>query len=311
MPTVVCSGETMALLHTPNGRLRHAGRLELGIGGAESNVAIGLARLGIDSGWVSRLGDDEPGELVLSRIRAEGVNVDQVARSPAATGLYLRDAPVAGPRVFYYRAGSAASELAPGSIDAAYLDGARFLHISGITPALSDSCREYTHWLIEQARARGVTVSFDINFRAKLWSAEAAADFVSSILAKIDVLFVSDEEARALWQRDDDRLLSWLAEQGPNQVLLKCADQGCRALIDDVFLDGAAFAVSTVNTTGAGDAFAAGFIAAQLWEASAPQALRFAQAMGACCVAGAGDYESLPDREELMRFADGVETLER
>lgn len=312
MPTVLCSGETMALLHSPHGgRLRHAGSLDLRIGGAESTVAIALARLGVDAGWISRVGNDELGELVLSKIRAEGVDVSRVSRSDAQTGLYLRDMVSTGPRVFYYRQRSAASELAPGVFDKDYLNGAKFLHMTGITPALSQSCRQYTQWALQQAREHGVSASFDVNFRSKLWSAEEALTCLESFLPYLDVLFISDEEARALWQRDDRTLLESLAARGPSQILIKHGGDRCVALLDGVLLEAPAFQVNVVDTTGAGDAFAAGYLAAKLWGLPPERSLRIAQAMGACCVSGEGDYENLPDKAELMRFVDGTEILGR
>lgn len=312
MPTVLCSGETMALLHSPHGgRLRHAVSLELRIGGAESTVAIALARLGFNSGWISRVGNDELGELVLSKIRAEGVDVSRVKRSIAPTGLYLRDSVSTGPRVFYYRQHSAASELAPEAFDLDYLKGADVLHMTGITPALSNSCRQYTQWALERARQRGVTVSFDVNYRSKLWDSQEALACLETFLPYIDILFISDEEARALWQRDDGGLLEALAAKGPSQILIKHGGDRCVALLGGRLFEAPAFPVEVVDTTGAGDAFAAGYLAAKLWGLPPERSLRIAQAMGACCVSGAGDYENLPDKAELMRFVDGKETLGR
>src|ERR687893_71174 len=163
---VTTAGETM-LLGTPTqpGRLRHAPSLELKIGGAESNLAIALSRLGISAGWVSCLGDDEPGQLVLDRIRGEGVDVSQ-ARSleEYPTGLYLRERLATGGQVYYYRWGSAASTMGPDAFDPGYLEGARFLHLTGITPALSADCRAFTLWAAHEARESGTHVSFDVNY---------------------------------------------------------------------------------------------------------------------------------------------------
>ena len=136
---VVTAGETMVLVvPSAPGRLRHATNLSLSIGGAESNVAIGLARLGIPASWVSALGDDELGELVLNRLRAEGVDTTAVRRvRDRPTGLYLREEVAGSTRVYYYRRGSAASTLSPGEFEPAVLEGADFLHLTGITAALS------------------------------------------------------------------------------------------------------------------------------------------------------------------------------
>src|SRR5919199_949193 len=176
MPSVITAGETMVLgIPARSGRLRHAASLELKIGGAESNVAIALSRVGVSSGWVSFLGDDEPGQLVLDRVRAEGVDTLRVRRlQDHPTGLYLREQVGAGTRVYYYRTGSAASTMGPGAFDRGYLEGAEFLHLTGITPALSERCRRFVLWAAEEARERGVRVSLDVNYRSKLWSPQEA-----------------------------------------------------------------------------------------------------------------------------------------
>ncbi|MDQ3863077.1 MAG: sugar kinase, partial [Actinomycetota bacterium] len=145
---VVSAGETMVLgVPQRPGRLRHAGSLELKIGGAESNLAIALSRLGLSAGWASYLGDDEPGQLVLDRIRAEGVDTSQVRRIKGRpTGLYLREHVGTDVRVYYYRQGSAAATMPPEAFDLDYLSGSSFLHLTGITPALSEDCRAFILW---------------------------------------------------------------------------------------------------------------------------------------------------------------------
>src|SRR5215212_3246027 len=189
MPSVVTAGETMVLgIPARPGRLRHASSLELKIGGAESNLAIALSRLGISAGWVSFLGDDEPGRLVLDRIRGEGVDTSRVRRIQYhPTGLYLREQVGPAVRVYYYRRGSAASTMAPGAFDFGYLEGTTFLHLTGITPALSAECREFVLWA---AREGGTRVSFDVNYRSNLWSPEEARDLVEEMLPHTDLLFV-------------------------------------------------------------------------------------------------------------------------
>src|SRR3712207_1721819 len=140
---------------TAAGRLRHATNVALSVGGAESNVAIALSRLGIPASWISALGDDELGELVLHRVRAEGVDTRAVRRVPdRPTGLYLREEVAGALRVYYYRRGSAASTLAPGAFDPAVLEGASFLHLTGITGALSPESAEFLPWAARCARDR-------------------------------------------------------------------------------------------------------------------------------------------------------------
>lgn len=294
----------MALLTpTQPGRLRHASHLELRVGGAESNVAIALARLDIEVSWVSSVGTDELGKLVVDRIRAEGVDVTHVAYDFASTGLYLREQAPLGPRAHYYRRGSAASTLAPGAFDANILTGADFVHITGVTAALSESCAEYLLWVAQEAEQRNVRVSFDVNYRSRLWSNTEARAYFERLLPHVDLLFASDEEARVVWQDvPEKQVLDVLADYGPREVLLKHGARGCSARIDGERLDTAGFQVKAVETTGAGDAFAAGYLAACLWGHSATERLRTANALGAFNVLGYGDYESLPSRTELDAF---------
>jgi 2-dehydro-3-deoxygluconokinase len=313
MPDVITAGETMVLgVPAQPGRLRHASALELRIGGAESNLAIGLSRLGVSTGWFSYLSADEPGQLVLDRIRAEGVDTAQVRRlDDARTGLYLREYIGGDVRVYYYRHGSAASSMAPRALDTEYLEGARVLHLTGATSALSDDCQSFTLWAAREARSRGVVVSFDVNYRSKLWTAEQARVFVEELLPEVDLLFVSAEESRALWAREDKGFLTELVRKGPQEVVLKKGKEGNLAWIDGEFLEQPAFSVQAVDPIGAGDAFAAGYLAGRLWGYGAQRQLRMASALGALSVMSLGDYEGLPNRTELEAFLEGEETLGR
>jgi 2-dehydro-3-deoxygluconokinase len=307
---VVTAGETMVLGVPPRpGRLRHAAGLELKIGGAESNLAIALSRLGLSAGWAGYLGDDEMGQLVLDRIRAEGVDASRVRRvEDHPTGLYLREQVGADVRVYYYRQGSAASTMAPEAFDPDYLSGTRFLHLTGITPALSEGCRAFVLWAVREIGAR---VSFDVNYRSKLWGTGKAREFIEEILPDVHLLFAGDEEARALWGRDDEDLVRELARRGPEEVILKRGRAGSLALVEGEVLEHSAFAVAEVDPVGAGDAFAAGYLAGHAWDLPAKERLRVANAMGALSVATLGDYEGLPDGDELRAFLEGEKSLGR
>jgi 2-dehydro-3-deoxygluconokinase len=310
---VITAGETMVLGVPPRpGRLRHASSLELKIGGAESNLAIALSRLGLSAGWAGFLGDDEPGQLVLDRIRAEGVNTSQVRRiKERPTGLYLREQIGTDVRVYYYRLGSAASTIQRDAFDADYFSGARFVHLTGITPALSEGCRAFVLWAAREARASGAHVSFDVNYRSKLWATEEAREFVEEILPDVYILFMGDEEARALWGRDDEGFVRELEGRGPKEVVLKRGGAGSVALVEGEVLEHPAFTVAEVDPVGAGDAFAAGYLAGHLWDLPAGDRLRVANAMGAMSVATLGDYEGLPDEHDLRAFLEGKESLGR
>lgn len=312
MPTVVTTGETMVLLVPPRpGRLRHQTTLELRIGGAESNVAIALARLGISAGWVGWVGEDELGELVLSRLRAEGIDLS-FARKVAQgfTGIYVREMTPTGPRVYYYRKGSAASLLHPGAFDPSYLEGAYFLHLTGITPALSSSARAYTLWALEEAKRLGVRTSLDVNYRSKLWPPESMKVFLRETIALTDVVFASEEELAVLFGSEREGL-SLLAQWGAREILVKRGSRGALAWVAGEVWESPAFFCQEVDPVGAGDAFAAGYLAAALWGLPLEERLRIANAMGAWAVSAWGDYEGLPSREELFAFLENRRDLGR
>jgi 2-dehydro-3-deoxygluconokinase len=310
---VITAGETMALVVPPSpGRLRHATSLSLSIGGAESNVAIGLARLGIPASWISVLGDDELGELVLHRLRAEGVDTSGVRRiADRATGLYLREEVAGRLRVYYYRSGSAAATLSPNAFDPSMLQGAAFLHLTGITGALSQECAEFLPWAAMTARDAGVRVSYDVNYRSRLWEPSAAQAATEALLPLIDVLFVGHDEANALWGWETDTALEQLSKIGPSEVILKLGADGCAAMINGEQLTSPGFPARQLDPIGAGDAFDAGYLAATLWGWAPEKRLRAANAMGAFCVQNLGDYEGLPDRRELDGFLEQIPDLGR
>ena len=310
---VITAGETMALVVPPSpGRLRHATSLSLSIGGAESNVAIGLARLGIPASWISVLGDDELGELVLHRLRAEGVDTSGVRRiADRATGLYLREEVAGRLRVYYYRSGSAAATLSPNAFDPSMLQGADFLHLTGITGALSQECAEFLPWAAMTARDAGVRVSYDVNYRSRLWEPSAAQAATEALLPLIDVLFVGHDEANALWGWETDTALEQLSKIGPSEVILKLGADGCAAMINGEQLTSLGFPARQLDPIGAGDAFDAGYLAATLWGWAPEKRLRAANAMGAFCVQNLGDYEGLPDRRELDGFLEQIPDLGR
>ncbi|WP_370646153.1 sugar kinase [Brachybacterium sp. ACRRE] len=203
-PRVVTVGETMALLHSEGiGSLAHARTMTIGIGGAESNLAIGLRRLGVPVAWVSRVGADELGTRVLRELRAEQVEVRAVVDPERPTGLMLKSHPSGGAStVRYYRSGSAACALDAGTLAGDDLNGlpddllagAEILHLTGITPLLSDTAREAVLDLVERARAVGTLVSFDVNLRSALAPREVAAPLLARIAVAADIVFGGTDE---------------------------------------------------------------------------------------------------------------------
>ncbi|MEU5903468.1 sugar kinase [Micromonospora sp. NPDC047467] len=293
---VVTVGETMVVLcPAPGEPLEHAERVALSVGGAESNVAGYLARLGHRAAWVSRVGDDPFGRAVVRHVAADGVDVDLVTVDPTApTGLYVKDPGATATTVHYYRAGSAASRMDADALADPRLIGAAVLHLSGITPALSDSCRALVTHAVTDRPLPGALVSFDVNHRARLWPAERAAPVLRDLADRSDLVFVGQDEADALWGTADPLAVRRLLP-GPRTVVVKDGAVGATALFRDaepVFVP--APRVAVVEPVGAGDAFAAGYLAGVLRGLDPVGRLRLGHLVAAQALGSSGDNAPVP-----------------
>lgn len=300
---VVTIGETMALMSSPQfGPLQHNASLDLGIGGSESNVAIGLRRLGVASTWIGKVGADALGDLVEREIRAEGVSVVAVRDATAPTALMIKERRTSSDtRVWYYRSGYAGSRLAIEDIDFDVVRSASLVHLTGISLALSPGMADV---IVEAARAAGeagVPVSFDLNFRSKLWSVESARDAYRRILPLVDVVFAGDDEASLVVGTAGSplELARRMLELGPSEAIIKLGSRGAVAVTDGREYSRAALPINPIDTVGAGDAFVAGYLAERLAGADVDSRLGTAVAAGAYACLSTGDWEGLPRREEL------------
>jgi 2-dehydro-3-deoxygluconokinase len=304
MSRVVTFGETMALLRPEeSGSLADVDRLRIGIGGAESNVAIGLARLGAEVAWLGRIGADALGDRVVRELRGEGVDVIGVVDTDAPTGLMIKERPTtdAARPVLYYRTASAGSRLSADDLPALGIPDAALLHVTGITPALSSTAHDAVLTAIAIATVAGVPVSFDVNHRASLWRQRDPAPTYRQLAAGSSIVFAGLDEAQLLVGSDLDaaEAAQAIAELGPAQVVIKLGADGCLALIDGVRHDVPAVAVDVVDTVGAGDAFVAGYLAELLAGASAEERLATAVTTGAFACTSPGDWEGYPLRDQL------------
>lgn len=308
-PELVTLGETMTLfLAEQSGPLREAVTFRKLIAGAESNVAIGVSRLGHSSGWIGRVGADELGRAILFRLRGEGV--DLACAKPdadAPTGLLVRERREVGPiEVAYYRRGSAASRLSPDDLDEAYIRAARALHLTGITPALSASCRAATFAAAEIARGAAVPVVLDPNVRLKLWSAEEARATLRELARFADVLLPGQEEAELLTgERHPEAAARALLDLGPALVVVKVGASGCLSVSGEEVLRAPALPLArVVDPVGAGDAFAAGFHAGRLRGMSLSETLWLANRCAGLSMTVPGDTEGLPTWEEAIAVSE-------
>jgi 2-dehydro-3-deoxygluconokinase len=301
---VVTLGETMVLL-VPEGDvpLRSASRLYRSIAGAESNVAIGLARLGVRSGWISRVGDDGFGEYICEVLRGEGVDVSHVIVDPSRrTGLMVKELQPSGKsRVFYYRSGSAASALSPTVLPLDYLRGATHLHLTGITPALSPSCAEAALSAVRTVSEAGGTISFDVNLRLQL--ATQSRELLVPFIQSSDVVFVGEDEARWLFDAHDRATIqSELIKLSAGTIVLKRGAEGALVYTQREWIDAPGFTVHVVDETGAGDAFAAAFLACTLQGCAPNEALEVANVAGALTTTVPSDIDAYPTWPQVWQF---------
>ncbi|MBV2155937.1 sugar kinase [Kitasatospora sp. SUK 42] len=317
-PTAVCVGESMAvLLPDRPGPLEAVESFRLSVGGAESNVAGALAALGVPTAWISRVGDDGFGRRLLAEVAARGVDVSAVAVDPhRPTGLYLKEVGGAsghrydlGPgrsRLHYHRRGSAAAALSPALLTdpaaARLLAGARLLHLSGITAALSDDCLALLRALLADRRP-GRQVSFDLNWRPALWRDRDPA-VLPPLLDAADVLLLGSDEAQDAFGTGEPAALR-RRFPGPATVVVKDAARVVTALErDGTEVAEPALAVEVVEATGAGDAFAAGYLAGTLHGLDQRRRLRLGHLSAACALTAHGDQAELPPRPVLAALLD-------
>lgn len=304
---VVTFGETMALASAEAfGPLQHSNSLSLGIGGAESNVAIALSRLGEEVTWIGKVGEDPFGDLVLREIRAEGVRVVGLRDPAAPTAFMVKERrTLAETRIWYYRAGSAGSRLTIGDIDWDLVRSQRLLHLTGITPALSPEMAEVADEFVRVARAAGVVVSLDLNYRSKLWSPAEARVAYRRLIPLCDLVFAGADEAAIALGRDDSPLglARGLADLGATEAVVKLGADGALAYVDGRDHRRAAVPIEAVDTVGAGDAFVAGYLSEYLHDRPVADRLTTGVTVGAYACLVAGDWEGLPRRGELGGLA--------
>jgi 2-dehydro-3-deoxygluconokinase len=305
---VVTLGETMGLLRAASiGSLEHVSDFQLHIGGAESNVAIGVARLGRSAVWMGRVGDDGVGRRVLRELRAEGVSAGAVVDPEARTGLMLKETPTSGrTRVSYYRAGSAGSRIGIDDLDFDAIESAGVLHVTGITLALSESAEQAVFAAIGAAVAAGVPVSFDVNHRPALWGDRDPAPLYRRVAERSTIVFAGADEAELLvGSGSPEQLAARIADLGPAQAIVKLGEDGCVASIDGEALSAPAEKITPLDTVGAGDAFVAGYLVALLDGLAPADRLRQGARCGAFACLGPGDWESLPRRADLDAVGSG------
>jgi 2-dehydro-3-deoxygluconokinase len=321
MVDVVTFGETMIRLAPPNfERLEQASSLKVTVGGSELTVAAGVCRLGLSAAWVSRLADNPLGRMVCNKAREQGLDTSHIVWSDEdRMGLYFVEygASPRSSKVLYDRANSAISRIKPGEIDwFSLLSGARLFHTSGITPALSDSAALVTEEALNTAKEAGCLVSYDLNYRAKLWSQEKAREVQAPFMKYVDILITTEEDTKRVFgiEREDYKQVAVdLAEKFGFEVVtitLRGTPSVWRntwsaiAYADGTFYDDVTYEIEVVDRVGGGDNYTAGFLYGYLSEGVA-KGVRYGNAFSALKQTSWGDlnWTTLEEVEALLKGA--------
>ena len=316
MPKVVTLGETMAVfVPALNEPLRYVSDYHVKIAGAESNVAIGLQKLGHTAGWISRVSNDEFGYLILNRIRAEGVDTSQVKFDDKHhSGIMFKERNYLNEtRVTYYRSNSAASCLNPDDIDEDYIASAEILHFSGITPILSESCRLASLKATEFAKRNNTLVSFDPNIRMKLWNEKNHTQSIMELMRQADIVSLGVDEADfLLGTRNIDEIFSEIFAMGcAIYITIKNGAEGAWVGTKDIHVNIPPTKWTRIDAVGAGDAFNAGFIAGLLEQRPIEECGKMGNIMGGLATQTMGDTEGLPRKEEMQKYLNNTKIVYR
>jgi 2-dehydro-3-deoxygluconokinase len=275
-----------------------------GFGGDTSNALIAAVRQGATGSYFTRLGDDEFGRMCLQLWRDEGVDArDVLIDATAPTGIYFVRHGQDGHTFSYLRAGSAASLMKPSDVPTQLIERARFLHVSGISQAISASATDTVFHAIRIATGAGVKVAYDPNLRLKLWPLDRARAIISATIPLVDYFLPGLDDVRLVSGLDDPAsILDWCDRQGAKNVVLKLGREG--SIVSDAGrrVRISAFPVDAVDATGAGDCFDGSFLARLAAGDDPPSAARWASAAAALTTTGYGAVAPLPTAAQVSRF---------
>jgi 2-dehydro-3-deoxygluconokinase len=299
----------MVLLDGVECGLASGAPFRLRIGGAESNFGVALRRLGVPVTWVSRLGTDPLGDLIHDTLVAEGLDLRFVERDPEApTGVFFKWHENGEGRVLYRRAGSAASRLRPADVPDEAYDGVRLVHLTGITMALSDSARAAVLGVAAKARARGIPVTFDPNYRPALWPGpREAEERQREVLAHVDWYLCGEREGCLLFGVESaDEVRAAARSAGAGDAAVRVAARGAIVWDGDMAVEVSPQQLEdVVDEIGAGDGFAAGFVYGLLHGWTRVACARAGNLIAAHALRGTGDWETFPRLEEIAEELAG------
>lgn len=313
---VITIGDAMiAMCPEKKGPILFSNTFERKVGGAELNVAIGCARLGLKSGWISNLGNDDFGKYILRTVRSESIDTSEVKLIDGyQTSVYFREILSDGSsRSFYYREKSPTSTMKAEELNEEYFKNAKVLHITGVFPSILKNNQKIILEAIKLAKKYNLLVSFDPNIRLKMWTKDEAKDFITSILPDVDILLIGDEEVELLLDEFNiEKAIKTFHDYGISKVIIKRGAKGAVGSdgSNTYYVDGIK-PKALVDTVGAGDGFAAGFLSATLKGQSFEDAIRFANAVGSLVVGVEGDNEGLPYYDDVLVHLGQAKKIER
>lgn len=305
---ILLVGEPMGLfIAKSEGAFEDVDEYSLALAGAEFNVAVGLTRLGHAVSYLTKLGQDPFGRRIVKFMGREGISTDDIIFDETLrTGFMFKGSTTQGdPEIFYFRAGSAASTLSPADVEGLDLSKFGAIHMTGITPALSDNTRDLCRFLAEKACELGLFLSFDPNLRPQLWpSREVMASYINEFASQCDLFLPGIAEGELLTGISDASALArYYRSLGAKNVVVKVGSDGAYFDTDEGVGQVPGFHVSRiVDTVGAGDGFAAGVLSARMECLSWYDSVRRGNAVGAIQVMSVGDNDGLPTREQLDMF---------
>ncbi|MDU1844953.1 MAG: sugar kinase [Niallia nealsonii] len=305
---VITFGEAMAMFIADScGPLHEIQHFTMELAGAETNVAIGLAKLGFDASFVSKVGADAFGKFIIERLQKNHVHIDQIITdNHFPTGFQLKSRVTQGdPEVQYFRKGSAASHLSIADFDEQYFQKAKHLHMTGIPLALSSDTRDFAQHALSYFRRHAKKVSFDPNLRPKLWNSEKAmVDTINSFAKQANYVLPGLEEGITLTgYKTPSDIASYYLDAGVELVIIKLGKQGAyfKSPNEEGTINGY-HVEKVIDTVGAGDGFAVGVLSGLLEGLSIEKSVQRGNAIGALAVQSLGDNTGYPEKHELLHY---------
>ena len=313
---VITIGDGMiAMCPIQKGPIIFSNTFERKVGGAEFNVAIGCSRLGLKAGWISRLGNDDFGKHILKTARGECIDISEVKLVDGyQTSVYFREVLSDGAsRSFYYREKSPTSTMKLEDLNEEYFKNAKILHITGVFPSISNNNQNIILEAVKLAKKLNLMVSFDPNIRLKMWTKEEMRGFIEKVLPSVDILLIGDEEVEILLKDSNiEKAIETFHSYGIGKVIVKKGAKG--AIGSDgknIYEVSAIKPKAVIDTVGAGDGFAAGFLTALLKGETLENCISFANAVGSLVVGVEGDNEGLPYYEDVLVHLGQSKKIER